>query len=186
MGLWSVVRRSRMGSRASRIGTKRARRPGLPAMLLTIPYLCAANLCVQLIAGGGLGWLHLLVLLFIYSAMKFAIMGPVSLVLLLRARLREDAARRRKQRADRRPMVAVYGEVRDGRVRKKAARCRYDERQFTVGAVHRDAPDLHKLCKALIRLILQEVGQSRAQRRAEDRPETYRSPVQPDSARENG
>lgn len=89
------------------IRTRRGLRWGLPAMLLAIPYLYAANLCVQLIAGGGPGWLHLLVLLFIYNAMKFAIIGPVSLVLLLRARLREHAARRREQRADHRPMVAA-------------------------------------------------------------------------------
>lgn len=95
------------------IRTRRGLRWGLPAMLLAIPYLYAASLCVQLIAsgeliaGGGPGWLHLLVLLFIYNAMKFAIMGPVSLVLLLRARLRKHAARRRKQRADHRPMVTA-------------------------------------------------------------------------------
>lgn len=68
---------------------------------------------------------------------------------------------------------------------KKIARRRYDERQFTVRAVHRDPPDLHKLCEALIRLTLQEVGQSRAHHRADEVPETYPSPVQPDSAREN-
>ncbi len=82
------------------IRTRRGLRWGLPAMLLAIPYLYAADLCMQLIEGGGPGWLHLLVLLFIYNAMKFAIMGPVSLVLLLRAR-------RREQRADHRPMVAA-------------------------------------------------------------------------------
>jgi len=88
------------------LGAIRTRR-GLPAMLLGTPYLYAANLCVQLIAGGGPGWLDLLVLLFIHDAMKFVIMGPVSLVLLLRARLREHATCRREQRADHRPMVAA-------------------------------------------------------------------------------
>jgi len=44
---------------------------------------------------------------------------------------------------------------------KKTHRRRYDERKFTVRAVHRHTPDLHKLCKALICLTLQEVGQSR-------------------------
>lgn len=39
---------------------------------------------------------------------------------------------------------------------KKTARHRCDERQFTVRAVHRDTPDLHKLCEALIRLAAQE------------------------------
>lgn len=59
---------------------------------------------------------------------------------------------------------------------KKTARRRYDERQFSVRAVHRDPPDLHKLCEALIRLTLQEVGQSRAHRRDEEAPETYQAP----------
>lgn len=65
------------------------------------------NLCVQLIEGGRPGWLHLLVLPLIHNAMKFDIMRPVSLVLLLRARIPEHAARRRAQRAGHRPMVAA-------------------------------------------------------------------------------
>lgn len=47
---------------------------------------------------------------------------------------------------------------------KKTARRRYDERQFTIRAVHRDPPDPHKLCEALIRLAPQEAGQSRGHR----------------------
>lgn len=61
-----------------------------------------------------------------------------------------------------------------GKYVKKTSRRRYDERQFSVRAVHRDPPDLQKLCEVLIRLTLQEVGRSRAQRRAEGAPETYR------------
>lgn len=68
-----------------------------------------------------------------------------------------------------------------GKYVKKTARRRYDERQFCVRAVHRDPPDPHKLCEVLIRLTLQEVGQSRAQRRAEDAPETYRKPARRDT-----
>ena len=64
-----------------------------------------------------------------------------------------------------------------GKYVKKTSRRRYDERQFSVHAVHRDPPDLHKLCEVLIRLTLQEVGRSRAQRRAEGAPETYRKPA---------
>lgn len=71
-----------------------------------------------------------------------------------------------------------------GKYVKKTARRRYDERQFSVRVVHRDPPDLHKLCEVLIRLTLQEVGQSRAQRRAEETPETYREPVRPDPVSE--
>lgn len=63
-----------------------------------------------------------------------------------------------------------------GKYVKKTARRRYDERQFSVRAVHRDPPDLHQLCEALIRLTLQEAGQSRAQRRADETPEIYRTP----------
>lgn len=67
-----------------------------------------------------------------------------------------------------------------GKYVKKTSQRRYDERQFSVRAVHRDPPDLHKLCEALIRLTLQEVGQSRAQRRADQAPETYREPSSPE------
>lgn len=62
-----------------------------------------------------------------------------------------------------------------GKYVKKTNRRRYDERQFSIRAVHRDPPDLHKLSEALIRLTLQEIGQSRAQMRAEEPPETYRT-----------
>ncbi len=67
-----------------------------------------------------------------------------------------------------------------GKYVKKTARRRYDERRFSVGAVHRDPPDLHKLCEVLTRLTLQEVSQSRAQRRAEDAPEPSRKPARRD------
>lgn len=86
---------------------RRGLRWGVQAMLLAIPYLYAASICAQIIGDGGPGWLHLLVLLFIYNAMKFAIMGPVSLVLLLRARVREHVEQQHEQRADRRPMVSA-------------------------------------------------------------------------------
>ena len=74
-------------------------------MLLAVPYLLAASICFQLIAGGGPVWLHLLVLLFIYNATKSAIMGPVSLVLPVRTRLREHTACHRDRRADHGPWL---------------------------------------------------------------------------------
>jgi len=77
------------------IRTRRGLKWGMPAMLLAVPYLLAASICTSLIAEGGPGWLKLLVLLFIWSALKFLIMGPVSLVLLIRARLQETVAHRR-------------------------------------------------------------------------------------------
>nr|WP_246233032.1 sulfate permease [Nakamurella aerolata] len=68
---------------------------GVPAMLLALPYLLAASICTSLIADGGPGWLNLIVLWGVWNAIKFIIMGPVSLVLLVRVRVREAVARRR-------------------------------------------------------------------------------------------
>lgn len=80
------------------IRTRRGLKWGVPAMLLGAPYLLAASICTNLIADGGPGWLNLLVLLFIWNTLKFLIMGPVSLVLLLRVRIREAGERRRVRR----------------------------------------------------------------------------------------
>lgn len=64
------------------IRTRRGLKSGIRAMLLAVPYCFAASICTSLIADGGPGWLNILVILFIWDAMKFAIMGPISLVLL--------------------------------------------------------------------------------------------------------
>lgn len=58
---------------------------------------------------------------------------------------------------------------------KKTDRRSYDERSFYVRAVHRDRADLHKLAEVLIRLTLQETGESRAAREAVRVPDTYRA-----------
>lgn len=76
------------------IRTRRGLKWGIPAMLLAVPYLLAASICVNLIADGGPGWLNLLVLLFCWNALKFIAIGPVSLALLARTRLREHRERR--------------------------------------------------------------------------------------------
>ncbi|AZZ39432.1 sulfate permease [Acidipropionibacterium jensenii] len=81
------------------IRTRRGLKWGTPAMLLAAPYFLAAKYCLTLIEHGGPGWLNLLVLVFCWNALKFLIMGPVSLVLLIRARLEESATRRRDRRA---------------------------------------------------------------------------------------
>lgn len=62
---------------------------------------------------------------------------------------------------------------------KKTNHRRQEDRNLSVRAVHRDPPDLHKLCELLIRMTLQDIGQSRAQRRAEALPETYRPEKEP-------
>ena len=58
-------------------------------------YLLIASICTRLIDDGGPGWLHLVVFWAIWNAMKFVIIGPVSLALLVRARTQEAVARRR-------------------------------------------------------------------------------------------
>lgn len=85
------------------IRTRRGLKWGCPAMLLAVPYLYAAGILRVLIEDGGPGWLHVLVLVCVWNAMKFAIMGPVSLVLLLRVR----AAEWRDRRVSRLPVVAA-------------------------------------------------------------------------------
>lgn len=77
------------------IRTRRGLKWGVPAMLIAAPYLLAASICTNLIADGGPGWLNLIVLWGVWNAIKFLIMGPVSLVLLVRVRVREAVARRR-------------------------------------------------------------------------------------------
>lgn len=79
------------------IRTRRGLKWGIPAMLVAAPYMLAASICTKLLADGGSGLLNLLVLLFIWNAMKFLIMGPVSVGLLIRVHSREAAARRRAQ-----------------------------------------------------------------------------------------
>lgn len=81
------------------IRTRRGLKWGIPAMLLAVPYFLAANYCLMLIEGGGPGWLNLLVLVFCWNALKLLIMGPISAVLLIRARVEGSATPRRDRRA---------------------------------------------------------------------------------------
>lgn len=114
--IWAISARTRYFMRhymptnilIDAIRTRRGLRWGLPAMLLAIPYLYAANLCVQLIDDGGPGWLHLLVLLFIYNAMKFTVTGPVSLIALQRVRVQEHVERTRERRTDSAPSAVGH------------------------------------------------------------------------------
>ena len=76
------------------IRTRRGLKWGVPAMLLAVPYLYLASLCTLLADRGGTGWLYLVALVCVWNALKFAWIGPVSFVLLVRARLREQSVTR--------------------------------------------------------------------------------------------
>ena len=83
------------------IRTRRGLKWGLPAMLVAAPYILVATLCSNLAADGGPGWLHLVVLWACWNALKFILMGPISVVLLARARIREAMIRRDQRRGAR-------------------------------------------------------------------------------------
>ncbi|MFC5272886.1 hypothetical protein [Brachybacterium sacelli] len=72
---------------------------GPVAMLLAIPYFAVAVWLVGLIDQGAPGWLHLFVLLTVWSGFKMLWLGPASIVWLIRARIGEADARRRQRRA---------------------------------------------------------------------------------------
>lgn len=75
--------------------TRRGHKWGIPAALVLVPaYLYAASFTTTLIEHGGPAWLNLIVLTLIWSALKFAVMAPVSVGLLIRARLAERSPRR--------------------------------------------------------------------------------------------
>lgn len=76
------------------IRTRRGLKWGVPAMLLAIPYLLAASVCTALIDGGASGWLYVVALVCIWNALKFIVIGPVSVVLLLQCRRSERSVMR--------------------------------------------------------------------------------------------
>lgn len=77
--------------------TRQGLKWGIPAMLLAVPYLAVAHGCTTLIGDGGPGWLHLVVLVSIWNALKMALFGPMSLVMLGKVRARERRAQRQHE-----------------------------------------------------------------------------------------
>lgn len=78
------------------VRTRRGLKWGPVVMLLAAPYAVAAYRLTVVIEAGGPEWLHLLVLVCLWSALKMIWSGPISLILLTRARLMERKMRRRE------------------------------------------------------------------------------------------
>lgn len=78
-----------------KIRTRRGLKWGVSAMLLGAAYIFAAAMCITLIGHGWSPWLYLAFALLLWNGLKFVLVGPVSLFLLIRVRIREAAARRR-------------------------------------------------------------------------------------------
>lgn len=81
-----------------KVRTRKGLKWGVPAMLLAFPYLYLASLLAIIVRDGGPGWLNIFVLISMWSALKMLWIGPVSLILLARVRLREHAQRRAEHR----------------------------------------------------------------------------------------
>ena len=104
--LWNLSNRVRLFLRTymptnillDALRTRRGLKWGVPAMLIAAPYLLGAWLLTVWIADGGPGWLNLLVLLFIWNALKFLVNGPITLIVLIRARVAERRDRRLAER----------------------------------------------------------------------------------------
>lgn len=80
--------------------TRRGLKWGVPAMLLAAPYIGACKLLSDFIdqAGSEWGWLHLVVLLCAWNALKMLWFGPMSLIALARVRHREHIQARAARR----------------------------------------------------------------------------------------
>lgn len=63
----------------------------MPATLIAGLYFLIAYWCTITIDNGGPGWLHLVFLVCVWSAFKFLIMGPISLLTLITVRAKERA-----------------------------------------------------------------------------------------------
>ncbi|WP_053206947.1 hypothetical protein [Jiangella muralis] len=81
----------------ARLRTRRGLKWSMPAMLIGVVYLWAAATVTTVIDRGGPGWLHVLVLLFVWNGLKFLINGPFGVLAL--ARVRKAERRRTRQAA---------------------------------------------------------------------------------------
>jgi len=75
------------------IRSRRGLKWGLPAMVIGVACFYTAAMVTVVIRDGGPTWLHAVVVVLVIDGFKFVWIGPVSLVLLVKARWREAHAR---------------------------------------------------------------------------------------------
>lgn len=73
-----------------RLRTRRGLKWYMPAMLIGVAYLWSAASVTTIIDRGGPGWLHVIVMLFVWNGLKFLINGPIGLIALCRIRITEQ------------------------------------------------------------------------------------------------
>jgi len=92
----SILLKYTLGLRLlARIRQRNGLKWGIPAMLVAVPYFLMASTCTQIIDSGGPRALYLVVLWCVVIGGAFVLMGPVSILLLVTARVKEALVRRR-------------------------------------------------------------------------------------------
>lgn len=81
-----------------KLRTRRGLKWGVPAMGLGLAYLLIAAASITLINGGWSQALYIVFALCLWNALKFLLFGPISLLLLVGARVHEHRAKRNLQR----------------------------------------------------------------------------------------
>lgn len=84
----------------SRIRRRDGLKWGIPAMVVAVPYFLIANLFKVLLEEGGSAWLSLPLLWCLVMGMAFLGLGPITLVLLAKARMQEAIERRNARRQE--------------------------------------------------------------------------------------
>jgi hypothetical protein len=72
---------------------------GVPFMMLGAAYLLASVALGVVIRDGGAGWMNVLVLLCMWDGVKLVAFGPLSVLMLIRVRIREHRDRTRDHAA---------------------------------------------------------------------------------------
>lgn len=92
----SILLKYTLGLRLlARIRQRNCLKWGVPAMFIAVPYFLIAATCTQIIENGGSRALYLVVLWCFIVGGAFVLMGPISILLLATARIREAIARHR-------------------------------------------------------------------------------------------